>query len=102
MRTEKEIKDSIDRLAPCTLLRYSQKTGKIDTTLDARGYAMLNLWALQNTTKTKETVVFENATGQVIQIVTGSTDGFPDVTRFPDMNIEGMCPGILDAIKEVN
>ena len=32
------------------LIRFSKKTGKIDTTMTAIGRGMIQMWALQNTT----------------------------------------------------
>lgn len=71
------------------LFRYSKKTGKIDTTLTGLGRAMLDLWALQNTTKTKNTIVINSDTGAVTYLVEGS-EGFPkvsDAKRGADLGI---------------
>ena len=35
------------------LIRFSKKTGKVDTSMTAIGKGVIQLWALQNTTKTK-------------------------------------------------
>lgn len=90
----------VELLAQCYLVRCSKKTGKVDTCLEGMGYAMLNLWALQNTTKTKETFVFEKATGYLIEHCTGSDSGFPEVERWTDENIEDYFPGILEKINK--
>lgn len=63
------------------LIRYSKKTGKCDMALTGMGDAMLNLWGLQNTTKTKETVVFDLETGLITARYIGSADGFPKVDK---------------------
>ena len=59
------------------LLRFSQKTGKIDTTITSLSSAMLSLWALQHTTRTKASLIVERDTGRVINIYEGTVSGFP-------------------------
>ena len=95
-------KETIERLAPCALVRFSKKTGKIDTTLTATGYAMLNLWGLQNTTKGKESIVFSRDNGLMISHYIGRTDGdMPEVEWCEDYeNIEEYAEGILESINE--
>lgn len=61
------------------LLRYSTKTGKVDNAMTGLGCGVLQLWALQNTTKTKTTVVFELDTGLIRSRYVGTPDGFPEV-----------------------
>lgn len=63
------------------LVRYSKKTGRVDKTLTGIGFGMLQLYGLQETTKTKETVVFELDTGLIRSIYTGTESGFPKVQR---------------------
>ena len=55
------------------LVRFNRKTGKIDTTMTAYGKALLNYWALQNTTKTKDTIVFDED-GYVTAYYEGTAD----------------------------
>lgn len=94
-------KKTIDTLTPCALVRFSKKTGKIDTTLTGLGYAMLNMWGLQNTTKTKETLVFTRDTGLLISHYTGDASGFPKV-EWPENGetITELCPGLLEALAQ--
>ena len=94
-------KEKIDKLAPCAAVRFSKKTGKIDTTLTEMGFAVLQLWGLQNTTKTKETIVFTRDTGLIIAHYTGDPSGFPKVD-WPenDENITELCPGLLEALAQ--
>ena len=58
------------------LVRYSKKTGRVDKALTGIGFGMLQLYGLQETTKTKETVVFELDTGLIRSIYTGTESGF--------------------------
>lgn len=94
-------KEMIDRLSKCAAIRCSKKTGRIDTTLTGTGYAMLNLWGLQNTTKSKETFVFAVDTGLLIAHYIGSSDGMPEVEWGEDReNIEEYADGILEALAQ--
>ena len=65
------------------LIRFSKKTGKIDTTMTAIGRGMIQLWALQNTTKTKATVIVDIDERQVFAEYVGTEDGFPEVRKDP-------------------
>ena len=78
------------------LVRFNRNSGKIDTSLEGLGKAMLNLWALQNTTKSKDTIVFEKETGEIDCYYTGTGD-FPELDKDAG-NIEDYCPGMLLAI----
>lgn len=66
------------------LVRFSKKTGKIDTTMTALGKGMIQLWALQNTTKTKACVIVDINERKIIGEYVGTTDGFPEVRKNPD------------------
>lgn len=61
------------------LFRFSKKTGKIDTTMTGLGSAMMKLWALRNTTKTKVCLIVERDSGNVVFITSGTDTGFPKV-----------------------
>lgn len=63
------------------LIRYSKKTGKVDTAMTGMADALMNLWALQNTTKTKESIIFDLETGAIKSHYVGTTDGFPNVEK---------------------
>lgn len=85
-------------------LRFNRKSGKIDKSLEGLGRGMLQLWALQNTNaKSKDTIVFNKETGDVIAYYTG-TGGFPKIEmkdRGADLgNIEDYCPGILAELQK--
>lgn len=60
------------------LFRFSKKTGRVDTTMTGLGSAMMKLWALNNTTKTKDTIIIERDTGEVVYIASGNAD-FPKI-----------------------
>lgn len=82
-------------------IRANQRTGKIDKVLTGLSSAMLSLWAMQNTTSTKVSYVFDLETGDVVTICTGVKGrDFPEVERQPVLNIEDICPGICLSLKE--
>lgn len=80
------------------LVRFSKKTGKIDTTLEAMGNALLKLWALNNCLKTKDVIIFHKGTGNVVLYVEGTGD-FPKTFKEELGNIESYCPGLLEAMQ---
>lgn len=65
------------------LVRFSQKTGKIDTTMTAMGRGMIQLWALQNTTKTKACVIVDIDDRAIFAEYVGTADGFPEIRKDP-------------------
>lgn len=92
-------KDNVNRLSNFTLVRFNRKTGRIDKTLTGIGFAMLQLWGLQNTTKTKDSILFETNTGLLITYFTGSASGMPKVDYGMDNeNVEKYCPGLVEAM----
>ena len=86
------------------LFRASKKTGKIDTTMTALGNAMLQLWALQNTTSSKQCLIFERESGKLVYATSGTKDGFPEVRDARKHGDLGICEdyGIpLEALHEI-
>ena len=81
------------------LVRFSRRSGKIDTTIEGLGTGVLRLWALQNTTKTKDTIIFDKEEGDVLWYYTGTED-FPEIESEDLGNIEDYCPGMLLALNE--
>ena len=65
-----------NNLAVHVLLRFGRKTG----TMTSLGSALLQMWALNHTTKTKSCVIVERDTGTVV-FATQGTDGFPKVRK---------------------
>ena len=84
------------------LVRFARRSGKIDATLEGLGSGMLRMWALQNTTKTKDTIIFEKDTGIVCWYYEG-TGEFPKIMDYEKENlgnIEDYCQGLLAAVQE--
>lgn len=63
------------------LFRYSKKTGKIDTAMTELGNALMQMWALQNTTPSKNTMIVERDTGKVVFLAEGTNYGFPRIKK---------------------
>lgn len=63
------------------LIRFSKKTGKIDTTMTAIGRGMIQMWALQNTTKAKACVIVDIDERKVFAEYIGTADGFPEIRK---------------------
>lgn len=78
------------------LVRFSSKTGKVDTCMNSMGTAMLSLWALQKTTKSKTTLIFDLEDGKVVEEYKGSADGFPKVNKNLDWTID---TPVLEAVR---
>lgn len=66
------------------LVRFSKKTGKIDTTMTALGCGLIQGWALMNTTRTKACVIVDIDERKVFSEYVGTADGFPEVRKNPD------------------
>ena len=66
------------------LIRCSKKTGKIDTTMTAIGKGMIQLWALQNTTKTKVCVIVDIDERCTVAEYIGTEHGFPKIHKDKD------------------
>lgn len=95
-----KFEDAINHnLAVHVLFQFSQKTGKISSTMTAMGSALLMLWAMENTPKTKGTIIIERDTGRVKMVVEGQ-----NVKKFTERDGEVLCTdfGIpLEMVQEI-
>lgn len=64
------------------MLRSSKKTGRVDKCITGITKGMMQLWAMQNTTKTKRTLIFDRNTGDCIMHVEGNADGLPIINKY--------------------
>lgn len=71
----------MSNLAVHVLFRFSKKSGAIDTTMTGMGTALMQMWALNNTPKTKACMIFEHETGRLVFMATGNESGFPKVKK---------------------
>lgn len=85
-------------LKKCYMVRFSKKTGKVDKTMSAWGSALLQLWVLQNTPKTKDALIFDED-GNVIAYCEGNESGFPSLSTSGCGVIDDYCPGLLEVLK---
>ncbi|MBR3978871.1 MAG: hypothetical protein IKJ94_04530 [Oscillospiraceae bacterium] len=83
------------------LVRFSKKTGKIDTSMTALGCALLQLWALQSTTKTKACVIVDLVTREVFAEFEGTPGGFPNVRKKPEDFIFEVPDALIDELQRV-
>ncbi len=88
-------KGNMNTLKKHYLVKFSRKSGKIDITMEALGNATLKLWALQNTSKGKDTIIFEKETGKIIAYFEGNGDFPKEVEIDENENIEDYCKGLL-------
>lgn len=82
-------------------VRASQKTGKVDKVMTGMGTALMKMWALNNTPKTKWTFIFERETGKCVFACMGTPDGFPKVAEKDRL---GTCEDLgitLEQLKEL-
>ena len=56
---EHKVENAEHKLHRYGLMRFSKRTGKIDQSMVGWGKGLLKLWGLQNTTKSKATLVFD-------------------------------------------
>ena len=82
------------------LVRFSQKTGKIDKSMTAIGCGMIQLWALQNTTKTKACVVIDLDERKTLREYIGTADGFPKIHSKEADFVYDLPDELIDALIE--
>lgn len=63
------------------LICYKKANGAVDKMLEGISPATLKLWALQNTTSSKASLIFERDTGKVIYHVIGKRNSMPEVQQ---------------------
>lgn len=88
----------------CVLFRYTRKSGRIDKTLTGYNIPMLKLWALSNTTKSKDCLIIEMDSYKVVALVEGRPD-FPKLTESKDDNLGmayeyGIPDSVIDDLKD--
>ena len=76
-------------LAVHVLFRCSKKSGSVDTTMTGMGSALMQMWALKNTPKTKSCLIFERESGKLVFATYGDASGFPKVKNGDEC--KGMC-----------
>ena len=90
------MKDGIEEFI---LVRFNRKSGKIDRTLEEIGCEQLKRWVLDNTPKTKDSIIFSKDTGKVVMYVEGS-EKTPNVTTENLGYIDRYCEGLFEAVQD--
>lgn len=82
------------------LVRFVRKTGKIDLTMESLGSAQLRFIALTKTTKSRDCIIFNGVTGEVVFYTEYDKSGFPNVTNDGLGHIDRYCPGLLAELQK--
>ena len=80
---------------------FNRKSGKIVRTIEAFSGAMLKMYALNNTSPSRDFLVCDGDTGIVDFYCEGKKDDFPNICE--DMigkHVDDFCKGLLDALRE--
>lgn len=88
-------------LSVCVLMRC-KKNGDVDTVMTGMGTALMRLWAMQNTTSSKITFIFERESGKILYAIKGTKEGFPKIKDGTKEDL-GTCEDIgisLEALQE--
>lgn len=80
------------------LIQHSKRTGKIDLTMTSLGSAMMRLWAMQNTPRSKRTLIFERQSGKLVFAVEGAANGFKVIDK---SECKGTCKDYGIPLKEL-
>lgn len=83
---------------------FNRKSGKIVKTLEGVSSAMLKLFALQgNVSSTRDYVVFNGTTGEIVFYCEGKKNDSPTICKdMEGINIEEICAGLKEALREEN
>ena len=83
---------------------FNRKSGKIVKVISGFSSALLKLYGMQgNVSATRDYVVFNNETGEIVFYCEGKKNDFPTIYRdMEGRNIKEICADLLDAINEAN
>ena len=84
---------------------FNRKSGNVVKTLEGCSSAMLKLFGMnnRNVSATRDFVVFDSETGEIVFYCEGKKNDFPTIHRdMEGKNINDLCKGLLDAINEMN
>ncbi len=80
---------------------FQRKSGKIVKCIESCSSAMLKMYALNNTSPTRDFVVFDGATGEISFYCEGKKNDFPTICRdMEGKNIDELCAGLREAMTE--
>ena len=79
---------------------FNRKSGKIVKTIEAFSSAMLKMYGLNNTSPSRDYLIFDGDTGIVNFYCEGKKDDFPNIcSDMEGKHIDDFCNGLMDAIK---
>ncbi|MBR6476366.1 MAG: hypothetical protein IKS98_13120 [Lachnospiraceae bacterium] len=81
------------------LIQCSKRTGEIGLTMISLGSAMMRLWAMQNTPRSKRTLIFERESGKLVFAVEGAANGFNVINK---NECKGTCKDYGIPLKELH
>lgn len=84
------------------LVRFSRKTGKIDTSMYGYSSALMQMWALNNGKKSKDMILFSLEDGKIKKYYEGvqaTGSSWPKEVPVTHDNIRDYCPGMLEAVR---
>lgn len=82
---------------------FNRNRGTIVTTLEAYSSAMLKLFGMnnRNVSASRDFVVFDSETGEIVFYCEGKKNDFPNICRdMEGKNIDDLCKGLREAMNE--
>lgn len=82
---------------------FNRNRGTIVTTLEAYSSAMLKLFGMnnRNVSVSRDFVVFDSETGEIVFYCEGKKNDFPNICRdIEGKNIDDLCEGLREAMNE--
>jgi hypothetical protein len=74
------------------VLHIANHRGKVLKTVEANSAAMLKLYAMNNTTGKKTSIVMNEDTKEIVMVVLGNGDGWPRaITNKDEIEAMGIC-----------
>ena len=71
-----------------TVYIFNKKGGKVIKSASGMGKGMVGYWALQNTTKSRVSVLLFTDTHEIERAYVGTENGFPKVIHVEDMGLD--------------
>lgn len=84
---------------------FNRNKGTIVKSLEGYSSAMLKLFGMnnRNVSATRDFVVFDSETGEIVFYCEGKKNDFPTICRdMEGKNIKDLCEGLLEAMNEMN
>lgn len=81
---------------------FNRKSGKVVKTLvDEYGSALLKMFAMNNVSPSRDFVVFNAYSGEIVAYFEGKKNDLPNICKdMRGMNIEDICKGLLEELNK--